>query len=217
MKRIVFLLLSFCLAMPIMAENEEARSMNPHQLRIGWGDQHFEHLAWHASPRPMNTLSTTYSEVYAEKFCYTQHWFVDYQYRINRWFGVGGLIDGSGVLWDNVTRNGHGDEISRDPNHSLYNIVVIPTVSFTYFHHEYVSLYSGLGIGFDINGGTETDYKGRTTVCAPALNLTLLGLSAGYKNWFAAVDFGGLFALNGGQNIYMFASRLVSVSVGVTF
>ena len=217
MKRIVLLLLTFCLSLPVWAESVEARSMNPHQLRIGWGDQHFEHLAWHASPRPMNMLPASYTAVYAEKFRYTQHWFIDYQYRLNNWFSVGGLLDGSGVIWDDVTRNGVGDELSRNPDRSLYNIVVMPSMNFTYLHHEYVSLYSGLGAGFDINGGTETDYKGRTTVCAPAFGLTLIGLSANYRNWFAAVEIGGLFALNGGQNIYLFASRLCSVSMGVTF
>lgn len=213
---IVFLTL-LCSALPLMAEDKEHRSMNPHELRLGWGDQHFEHLVWHASPQPVNTLSSTYTAVYDENFRYTQHWFVEYQYRQNAWFSFGGLFDGSGVVWDKVTRNGLGDELSRDSNHSLYNIIIMPTVYFTYLHHKHVSLHSGLGVGMDINGGTETDFKGRKTVAAPALNLNLFGVSAGFGRWFAAVDLGAMISLTDGQHIYQFGGRLISASIGATF
>lgn len=203
-------------SLPMYSENEEGRKMNPHQLRIGWGDQHFEHLAWHETSQPKNILPETYVATYAENFRYTQHWFAEYQYRWNSWFSFGGAIDGSGVQWDNVTRNGLGNELSRVRNQSLFNLVVMPKIYFTYLHHDYVSLYSGLGVGFDINGGTEKDMKGRTTICAPALDLTLIGVSANYRNWFIAVDLGGLFAYSE-QTFYLLGSRLFSASIGVTF
>ncbi len=217
MKRQLLLSLALSIVIPLLAEDDMHRSMNPHMLRIGWGDQHFEHVAWHASSKPVNTLPASYHAVYSEHYRYTQHWSAEYQYRQNNWFSYGGLIDGSGVIWDNVTRNGVGAEVSRDDNHSLYNIVVMPTMYFTYLYHEYVSLHSGLGIGLNINGGTELDYKGRNTVCAPAVNLTLIGISAWYHSWFASAELGALMSLKDGQSIYMFGSRLVSVSIGVTF
>lgn len=213
---ILFLML-LCFTLPLMAENKEHRSMNPHELRIGWGDQLFEHLAWHAAPQPVNTLPSTYSAVYSEHYRYTQHWFVEYQYRPNAWLSFGGLFDASGVLWDEVTRNGLGNEISRDSNHSFYNLIIMPTVYFTYLHHKHLSLHSGLGVGIDINGGTETDYKGRNTVVAPALNLTLFGLSVNFGRWYAAADLGALIALTDGQHIYQFGGRLISASIGATF
>lgn len=217
--KLAILIVLFALIIPlsVFGENAEARELNHHQLRIGWGDQHFEYVAWHASPQPVNTLPVTYSAVYAEHFRYTQHWFAEYQYRLNSWFSCGGMVDGSGVLWDNVTRNGLGEEHKREANQSLYNLIAMPTIYFTYLHHEYVSLYSGLGFGLDINGGTETDLNGRTVVCAPAFNLTLLGLSVNYQRWFATVDIGGLMALNGGQKIYLFGSKIFSASIGFTF
>lgn len=217
MKRIASILLVCCLALPLFAENEEHRNANPHMFRLGWGDQHFEHVVWHATPQPMNQLPATYTAVYNEHFRYTQHWSAEYQYRFNRWFSLGGLADGSGVMWDEVTRNGLGDEQSRSVDHCLYNIVVMPTMYFTYLHHEYVSLHSGLGIGFNVNGGTELDYKKRSTVCAPALNLTIIGVSAWYKNWFASLELGAMMSLSNGQTIYMFGSRLFSAAIGVTF
>jgi hypothetical protein len=215
--KFIFTVMALCLALPLLAESESHRGMNPHMLRIAWGDQHFEHLIWHASSQPVNNLPDSYSAVYQEHFRYTQHWSLEYQNRLNRWFSYGAMIDGSGVMWDAVTRNGSGTETGRVNNRSLYNIVAMPTIYFTYLHHDYVSLHSGLGIGLNINGGTETDAKGRTTVCAPAVNLTLLGLSAWYENWFASVELGSLISLKDGQNIYMFGSRIFNVAIGVTF
>jgi len=217
MKRFLFLFLSACFVLPLMAEDKESRAATPHELRLGWGDQHFEHLVWHASPRPANTLPANYSAVYGENYRYTQHWFVNYQYRFNHWFSLGGLVDGSGVVWDNVTRDGRGDELSREKNHSLYNIVIMPTVNFTYLHHKYVSMYFAIGTGLDINGGTEKEPDGAKTVCATAADIRLIGVSANYNNWFAAVDFGAMVAMNGGQHIYLLGSRLFTASIGVRF
>ena len=58
---------------------------------------------------------------------------------------------------------------------------------------------------------------GRTVVCAPAVNLTLIGISAWYKEWFASVDLGAMLSMTNGQTIYMFGSRIFSVAIGVTF
>lgn len=204
-------------ALPLMAEDKESRATTPNEIRIGWGDQHFEHLVWHASPRPANTLPDNYTATYSERYRYSQHWFVDYQYRLNHWFSFGGIFDGSGVVWDNVTRNGKGEEVSRDKNHSLYNLVIMPSVNFTYLHHQYVSMYFGLGIGMDINGGTEKEPSGKKTVCSMAADIRLIGISANYKNWFMAVDMGAMVAMNGGQHIYLLGSRLFTASVGVRF
>ena len=54
---------------------------NPHEIRIGWGDQLFETLAWYDQPH-----STLYPESYIgqyeEQYRYLQHWFAEYQYRV---------------------------------------------------------------------------------------------------------------------------------------
>lgn len=217
LKRLILPLLLVSVTMPLFAESKEHRNENRHMLRIGWGDQQFEHLAWHATPKPVNNLPASYHAVYDENFRYVQHWFVEYQNRHNFWFSYGGMVDGSGVVWDQVTRNGEGTELSRVNNRSFYNIIIMPTIYFTYFHHQYVSLYSGLGVGMDINGGTEVDFKGRTTVVAPALNLTLFSVSAWYDRWFASFELGAMAALTDGQHIYLLGSRVFSLSIGATF
>ena len=110
-----------------------------------------------------------------------------------------------------------GAELSRSKDHYFYNLVFMPTVRFTYFHHPYVNLYSGLGFGMDINGGTEQDAYKRYTDVGAAINLTVFGISANYKNGFMAVDFGGLFALKNKNTIFMASSRIINVSIGARF
>jgi|GEM_PF-515183 len=189
---------------------------HPHQLRIGWGDQLFETLVWYDQPH-----STLYPESYIgqyeERYRYTQHWFVEYQYRIRYWFNVGGMIDYSGVVWDKVNRNGLGEEVSREKNCNFHNIAIMATAQFTYMHTKYVSLHSGLGVGLNINTGSEIDYRGRKTALAPALNLTVLGMSVGNEKWFGAVEFGGLYSLMNIHEVYLAGSRMFTLSVGCRF
>ena len=189
---------------------------HPHQLRIGWGDQLFETLVWYDQPH-----STLYPESYIgqyeEQYRYLQHWFVEYQYRIRYWFNVGGMIDYSGVVWDKVNRNGLGEEVSREKNCNFHNIAIMATARFTYMHSKYVSLHSGLGVGLNINTGSEIDYRGRKTALAPALNLTILGMSVGNEKWFGAVEFGGLYSLMNIHEVYLTGSRMFTLSVGCRF
>jgi hypothetical protein len=188
----------------------------PHQLRIGWGDQMFETLVWYHQSHP-TIYPESYIGQYEEDFRYVQHWFAEYQYRAKYWFNVGAMVDYSGVLWDKVRRNGKGEELDREENCSFHNIAVMLTMRFTYFHSKYVSLYSGLGAGMNINTGSEVDYLDRHTAVAPALNITALGMNVGNNRWFGAVEFGGLYSLANINEVYMAGSRMFTVSVGCRF
>lgn len=189
-------------------------SNRPHELRIGWGDQLFETLVWYNKP-----YYTLYPEsfvgVYNENHRYTQHWFLEYQYRIKYWFNFGAMVNYSGVLWDEVHRNGKGEELSREKDKHFHNISMLITLRFTYLHSKYVSMYSGLGVGLNLNTGSEIDYWGRQTVIAPALNMTVLGLSIGNEQWFGAFEFGGLYSLMNSNEVYLAGSRMFTASVGV--
>ena len=188
----------------------------PHQLRIGWGDQMFETLVWYHQTHP-TVYPESFIGQYEEDFRYIQHWFAEYQYRVKYWFNVGAMVDYSGVLWDKVRRNGKGEELDREKNCSFHNIAVMLTMRFTYFHSKYVSLYSGLGVGMNINTGSEVDYLDRHTAFAPALNITALGMNVGNNRWFGSVEFGGLYSLANINEVYMAGSRMFTVSVGCRF
>ena len=189
---------------------------NPHEVRIGWGDQLFETLVWYNQPHP-TLYPETYIGKYEERYRYTQHWFVEYQYRVRYWVNVGAMIDYSGVIWDKVRRNGIGEEVSSEKNCNFHNIAIMATARFTYMHSKYVLLYSVLGAGLNINTGSEIDYRGRKTTMAPALNLTVLGMSVGNEKWFGAVEFGGLYSLMNMNEVYLAGSRMFTLSVGCRF
>ena len=172
---------------------------------------------WHNPTAITSTLPADYRQTYHEDFRHHQHLWLEYQWRFKYWFSMGLMTDLSEVDWNDVTRDGTGAEVSRDKGHYFYNVVIMPTVRFTYFHHPNVNLYSGIGIGMDINGGTELNQKDKSTDFGAAVNLTVFGVSANYKQWFMSVDFGGMYALKDANTIFMASSRIINVGIGARF
>ncbi len=199
------------------AETKSEITDRPHEIRIGWGDQLFETLVWHNPTAFVRTLPETYQKTYHENHRYTQHLWLEYQKRHNYWFGYGAMVDLSGVLWDEVTRNGNASEIARTKACHFYNIVCMPTIRFTYYHHPYVNLYSGLGAGLCINGGTETNLRGHHTDIGWAAYICVLGISANYDRWCWSIDLGGLYAMRDLNTIFMASTRMISLGLGVRF
>lgn len=188
----------------------------PHEVRIGWGDMLFEMLVWHESAYP-TALPEEYMAIYNEQFRYTQHWFAEYMYNASYWYSIGCMLDFSGVLWEEVTRNGHGEVLTREKNHWFSNISIVPTIRFSYYRSPYVSLYSSLGVGLNINTGSELDFKGRRTAMVPVVNISLLGVRVGHGRWFGAVELGGMISLLSTNEVYMLGSRLFTASFGYCF
>ena len=218
-KQRIFLLISLVVSLVciVQAEDNLAYLEQRNELRLGWGDQLFESLMWHNPTSITKTMPVTYEQTYKENYRHNQHIWLEYQYRFNHWFGLGGMIDMSEVGWDKVTRDGTGAELARDGKHYFYNLVIMPTVRFTYFHHPNVNIYSGLGIGLGINGGTEVNGQGKNTDLGAAANFTIVGVSANYKRWFVAFDYGGLYSLKNANYIFMAKSRMLNLSVGARF
>jgi hypothetical protein len=212
-----FLLLLCSIAVVGFAENKWTHITQRNELRIGWGDQLFESLIWHNPTSIITTMPDSYQQVYKENYSYNQHVWMEYQWRFTHWFSLGAMVDFSHVGWDEVTRNGKGAELNRKEEQFFYNAVIMPTIRFTYFHHENVNFYSGLGVGLDINGGTETNALGNHTDVSAAINLTVFGISANYQRWFWTVDCGGLYALKNMNTIFLMSSRIVNVGMGVRF
>ena len=217
-KRFFYIVIGLCtLLMSAQAEDKFAFEQNRNELRVGWGDQLFESLVWHNPTSFVCTLPESFEKMYHEDYHYDQHVWLEYQRRFAYWFSIGLMMDWSDVRWTDVTRNGQGNEVAREGGHWFYNLVLMPTIRFTYFHHDYVNIYSGLGFGMGINGGSETNAKGKKTDVGAALNLTVLGVSANYDRWFMAVDFGGLYSLKNTNAIFLASSRMINVSIGARF
>ena len=217
-KRIFCILIVFFgLAMHAFGEENWAYIQQRNELRVGWGDQLFESLMWHNPTTIATTMPTSWHKTYHENYRHNQHVWLEYQWRFKEWLSVGAMMDVSHVGWDEVTRNGAGQEIDRVNGCYFYNLVFMPTVRFTYFHHPYVNIYSGLGFGMDINGGTELNAAGKNTDVGMAINVTAIGVSANYERWFMAVDLGGMTALKNKNVVYMALSRMINVSIGARF
>lgn len=221
-----FLLVGLLWAVPAAGQTDsvDTRSAKPrkekkvyppvlqyHELRVGWGDMMFETLVWHER----DLLPSMNGDIFAKNFRYTQHWFAEYLYRVNFWFGVGGMVDYGGVYWDKINRDAAGNELDKLYTAWFANISIMPVLRFTYYEKNLVRLYSALGYGLNINTGTEVDYKGRETACAGVLNLTLLGVSVGNDRVFGSIELGGMFSIANKQEIYLLDSRIFTASIGV--
>ena len=216
MKRWLSILL-LCAAAALHAETRDDMINTRNELRLGWGDQLFETLMWHNPLNVAITMPETYTAIYHEDYRYRQHLWLEYQWRLYYWLSLGLMTDFSEVGWSDVIRNGKGVELQRSNGKYFYNVVFMPTVRFIYFHHPNVNIYSGLGIGMDINGGTELNADGVDTQLGLALNITAVGFSFNYQRWFMAFDFGGLTALQSKDVVFLAASRICNISIGARF
>lgn len=200
------------------AESREHRDSTRHEVRIGWGDQMFEKLVWQEPQYIVSNMDESYRRTYREHWRYSQHWFAEYSWRVNRWFGLGAMVDASGCVWDEVTRNGLGEETARSKGHNFWNLTLMPTCRFTWFNSQYVSLYSSIGAGLGINGGSETDPKGRHTLCGFAVDLALVGATVDWNQWFAFAELGGLSSVRNIKTaVFMLNSRIISAGIGYRF
>jgi len=193
MKKILYVLALLLTVSSSLRAQEYPR----HEWRIGWGDMMYEKAVFY------NT---------AEKYNYHRngHFFAEYQYGILPWFGAGMKVDFSNVNWNSL---------HDDANHYFNNFCIIPEARFTYLRDGLFTMYSGIGAGLLINGGTEKDYLDRKTVCAPVIDLTAVSCSVQWgkgaaSHWFTTVELGGLISLNNKREVFMLGSRVISISIG---
>lgn len=201
----------------LSAENPLTRNTRRHELRIGWGDQMFEKLIWQNPQTIIDNMPESFSKTYKENYRYSQHWTAEYQWRANSWLGIGAMLDASGCSWNDVTRNGLGHQTDIVRGRHFWNLLIMPVARFTWLNFEYVSLYSSLGAGLGLNGGTETDALGRHTLSSLAVNMEMLGITADWDRWFAYAEFGGTFSMVNKTTIFLAGSRIISVGAGVRF
>lgn len=222
MQRIYFILpilsILLCSGQVAYAETVEERAEWPNEIRLTLSPWLYESLVWHDKAHFDYHGAGADNTIFTENhnFVYTPHMGIDYMRRINKWASVGMLMDFQYTQWNKVRYN-NKDAVVGQTKGCFYNLSFIPTAQFTYFWHPNVSLYSAIGLGMDINGGTETDLQGRHTAVGAAVNFTVLGLRAGKGRWYGCAEVGGLYALKSMNAIYMAGARIVSVGAGVAF
>lgn len=201
----------------LSAESLPVRESRRHEVRLGWGDQLFENLIWQNPQAIVDNLPESFSKTYKENYRYSQHWSAEYQWRANGWLGIGALVDASACFWDDVTRNGKGLQTDIAKGQNFWNLLIMPTARFTWLNTEHVNLYSSLGAGLGLNGGSESDVDGKHTVAGFAANVELIGISADWGQWFAYSELGGSFSLRNKSTIFLAASRIISIGIGFRF
>ena len=204
MKRIIFTLtiLIACVAWnTTLAETKETRAENPHELRIGVGDCSI-YYAQRFSPHPGSYVDAREFDVLLPNI------FIDYQYRVNSWLAAGVQVN---TIWDKGSDYIFDDFVTdvRILDFTEGWVHVIPTATFTYFHRDWVNLYSGIGVGYAMQ--LETKDQTRNIWHTFAAQATLLGISVGKNHWFGSFEAGALFT---GRS---FPDRCFTFSVGYRF
>lgn len=235
MKRHLIYIIVIVLLCPIaaLAETKEQRAESPHELRIGYGDPiimnattttgQFDDVKssgsnaelWWAvmgapAPGADNVLKNNARIKEAGQRHNVGHFFIEYQYRINPYIGVGMNTD----FWTSYRYyelyNGYHDKYAEGTTGFCY-LEFVPRTRFTFLHKRYVNLYAAAGAGVSMF----VDYAGDVRAVNFKAEATLLGLSIGENHLFGAFEF-----MNIGFNIPYIApipTQLFTASIGYRF
>lgn len=214
-KILITLIISFLCVSSSLAETIEERESRKHEFGISISDWIIETGMWNNSKHGNyigvgNDKSRFVEDV---NHSYTPHFGFSYLYRLNRWFSIGFLLDYQRTKWDRVTYNNLNEEVGSTKEY-FYNLSILPTGRFTYYHHPWVNIYTSLSFGMVINGGSETDYYGNHTAYGYGFNINWIGVSVGRGPWYGAFEIGSMFGLKNVQTIYMANCRIFTLSIG---
>jgi len=190
MKRCIILIaVSFILCGMVHAESKDSRKENPHEIRIGITDDFILRSLeapvggfYHPDANDGYYISGYHEHSYGS----TGHLFAEYQYRFNHWLGVGGVADVRGGFWKETVYS----ECPIENNtyiRNMYSVRVslLPTVRFTYFNSEFVSLYASIGAGVHLHS-----IKTNLVEIFPAVDICYFGLDIGKGHWFCDLELG---------------------------
>ena len=156
-----------------------------HHLRLGWGDMLYESLVFPSASKAKGGNG------------YSGHLFAGYQYNLTPVVSVGGQLDYEAIRCSDMNN---------------YDLVLMPTIRFTYLDSDWAELHSGMGVGilaaFDNQGGFEM---------APAMDLNFVGVQLGQGPLRMGLDLGCMISLMNTHKIYLMGARLLSVSLNYSF
>ena len=212
MKRFIFTLtiLIDCVAWnTTLAETKETRPENPQELRIGVADCSIYYAQRYSTPVPPPVVPGAEEIGDSRDFdLILPNIFFDYQYRVNNWLSAGVQVN---TIWDKGSDYIFNDWVTdaRILDFTEGWVHVIPSATFTYFHRDWVNLYSGIGVGYAMQ--LETKDQTRNIWHTFAAQATLLGVSVGKNHWFGSFEAGALFT---GRS---FPDRCFNFAVGYRF
>lgn len=176
------------------------KSFYRHEFRLGVSD-HFG-FVFHRELGG-NAVGENLSNTVCTDLLYTPVFSFDYHYRATKWFWLG-LSTGYGFYKESHYPYGI---VSQDLPYWLckqHNILIMPSLRFSYLNRPHITLYSGLDIGLLIVRRTPERIMNsdigvlldptcllhnRTDVFS-AFQLTAFGVKAGAKHWFGSFELG---------------------------
>jgi len=218
----IFVITLCMIAFPAQIKGRTSRQFNlldyRQEVRIGIGGLAFERT-YFANSSHLSYLDRPQSATYMEKqnHRYIPHIFAEYDYTFRPWLTVGCQVDFSGFSWQNQFFHGGSNTPYLTEEQNCYNIVIQANCRFNWLRREHWMLYSGLGLGTDINTGTEADPYGNKTLVGVAVTPVVIGISAGAGHWFGSIDFNGINAMKDPARIFIVGGRLISISAGFKF
>lgn len=216
------LILCFLLAAGVLAEGKgknKNQYAQTNEVRLGIGDPMFETLVWYDQVHKdysgcADPKVTGFDE--KRNYRYSPHISLQYSRRLLPWLLVGADMDFQNTSWTKETYSNTNSLIATSKE-NFFNLCFMPYVRFNYFRREHVELYSGLGLGMDINGGSETDAFGNHTLTGIAAQFCAIGVAAGKDHWWGFFDLGGTYALKNGSNMFMLSSQIMKIGVAYRF
>ena len=232
MKR-VFFILAALLPLIATAETKEQRLESRHEIRIGVGDP-FIARAWIGSGAGWGGASNydlwarTFGQNVTDAHSILKdgrvaeqrgkshmlgHIFLEYQYRINPYIGVGLKTDMIHFWRDWNIYNGYHERVGTATSGEFY-MDFVPMARFTFLHKEYVNLYAAAGIGFSM--GCNYNYPPTADDIWLKAEATLFGVSIGKNGFFGTVE---LFDIGIGFVPFPFgySTQFFTASIGYRF
>lgn len=209
MKKIIAITIILLCSLVAFAETQENRKENPHEIRIGIADCFYSWFSYNDffyGTIGSADLSKGYVDISGGNYdyLYTGFLFAEYQYRVNKWFGIGAnlTIFGTGNTEYYHEKCQIEDYYTEKRNHGAV-IYLMPVARFTYLNKKNISLYSSLGFapGIDI-------YENKCNFTW-AVDFTYFGMSIGKGHWFGDIELGGAIPL--------FFTKMIRVGVGYRF
>lgn len=194
MKKLFLILIIVSLGWSLSAQEDTLswkQQLQRHDIQIGIGDPSLPALATgHViSLRPLYGRSAAdwFSPDSYKGIYWTPNISVGYKYRLAKWFWLGATVSYTGlydVYYDRVTN----EKVSTQSDHI---ISIMPSVRFSWLNKKYVTLYSGLSVGYALDiyqGKSATDpYIGYGH--GFGFQLTAVGVHVGRK-WYGFTEIG---------------------------
>ena len=210
---IVIVLFLTAIGLPkAFCQNDKPSLGSRHCVRFGWGDMIYESIAFRPSLNGTwatpGALPDDYIHQETFDYCYTGHFFADYQYRLTQVISLGIQVDLDGIFWKEGAFDKYHNLITPVKKVRNWDLDLMLTARFTYFERPWVRVFSGLGVGVLFAFDNEGDFG-----AAPAINLNWIGVEVGKGPWGGTLEVGSLNAIADKLTIYQAFSRIFALSV----